>query len=226
MTLLFFFILFCFKIGIFYYPFNFSSPPKISKKVKIPPDPSINIKAGSAGKSSPSKNKNKDKNKKEVESEPKTEKIDKSVGKNSTEINSKSKAEASDQTSSTSQMKTDDLQSSPFLVVIIISLVFYLLIWNGILSNLPIQASTMAYAVHARFWMQPLLLSICIASVGITSIEDMVCKLLGMQRTKIGEKPFRINTFYSVELLFMLLITSLLLKYQWPHMNKSTIGIM
>ena len=149
----------------------------------------------------------------------KTEKILKPVGKNSDENNLKLKAEVSNQTG---------LKSSPFLVVIIISLVFYLLIWNGVLSNLPIQASTMAYAVHARFWMQPLLLSICIASVGITSIEEMVCKLVGLhlQRAKIGEKSFRINTFHSVELLVMILTTSLLLKYQWPNMNTSIIGIM
>ena len=124
------------------------------------------------------------------------------MGENSAENNLKLKAEVSNQTG---------LKSSPFLVVIIISLGFYLLIWNGVLSNLPIQASTMAYAVHARFWMQPLLLSVCIASVGITSIEEMVCKMVGLQRTKICEKSFRINTFHSVELLVMLLITSLLL---------------
>ena len=139
------------------------------------------------------------------------------MGENSAENNLKLKAEVSNQTG---------LKSSPFLVVIIISLGFYLLIWNGVLSNLPIQASTMAYAVHARFWMQPLLLSVCIASVGITSIEETVCKMVGLKRTKICEKSFRINTFHSVELLVMLLITSLLLKYQWPNMNKSIIGIM
>jgi hypothetical protein len=139
------------------------------------------------------------------------------VWENSAENNLKLKAEVSNQTG---------LKSSPFLVVVIISLGFYLLIWNGVLSNLPIQASTMAYAVHARFWMQPLLLSVCIASVGITSIEETVCKMVGLQRTKICEKSFRINTFHSVELLVMILTTSLLLKYQWPNMNKSIIGIM
>ena len=38
------------------------------------------------------------------------------------------------------------------LVVLLVSWLFYQLIWHGVLSNLPLADAHMAYAVHARFF--------------------------------------------------------------------------
>ena len=42
----------------------------------------------------------------------------------------------------------------------------YTLLWHGIWSNLPIHEPSMAYEVHARFWMQPHLLVCVMAGAG------------------------------------------------------------
>ena len=46
----------------------------------------------------------------------------------------------------------------------------YTLLWHGIWSNLPIHEPSMAYEVHARFWMQPHLLVCVMAGAGAAAV--------------------------------------------------------
>jgi len=57
--------------------------------------------------------------------------------------------------------------------VMILVFVFYLSIWNGLFSNLPLSLP-MAYEVHARFWMQPNLIYCFCIGVGSKSILSFV----------------------------------------------------
>ena len=57
-----------------------------------------------------------------------------------------------------------------FFLVIIFSLVFYVAVWHGVFSNLPLKSSPMAAAVHSRFWMQPSLFVCCLAGDGLAAI--------------------------------------------------------
>ena len=47
------------------------------------------------------------------------------------------------------------------------TLFFYLTVWNGIFSNLPLHVP-MAFAVHSRFWFQPNMLVCMFSGLGVT----------------------------------------------------------
>ena len=47
-----------------------------------------------------------------------------------------------------------DLKQYWVLLFVVASWAFYVVVWNGVLSNIPLSAP-MPYGVHARFWMQP-----------------------------------------------------------------------
>ena len=72
---------------------------------------------------------------------------------------------------------TDDGESERnkgLFFVVLVAWVFYQIVWHGILSNLPLASSPMAYAVHSRFWMQPLMLASVLFSLGITAVERSI----------------------------------------------------
>jgi hypothetical protein len=82
-------------------------------------------------------------------------------------------------------------------LVLITTLCFYLLIWNGVFSNLPLS-NPMGYEVQSRFWMQPNLI---------------VCFFIGLGSHKFTSRHFgndhRVEMFMSRALLIgFLLITS------------------
>ena len=54
----------------------------------------------------------------------------------------------------------------------------YTLLWHGIWSNLPIHEPSMAYEVHARFWMQPHLLVCVMAGAGAAAVAARAPKPL------------------------------------------------
>ena len=54
----------------------------------------------------------------------------------------------------------------------------YTLLWHGIWSNLPIHEPSMAYEVHARFWMQPHLLVCVMAGAGAAAMAARAPKPL------------------------------------------------
>ena len=54
----------------------------------------------------------------------------------------------------------------------------YTLLWHGIWSNLPIHEPSMAYEVHARFWMQPHLLVCVMAGTGAAAVAARAPKPL------------------------------------------------
>eukprot|EP01041_Mallomonas_annulata_P003920 gene3920-7816_t len=60
---------------------------------------------------------------------------------------------------------------------LVVAWVFYVLIWHGVLSNLPLSAP-MPFAVHSRFWMQPNVILAVLAGVGcqriLAGIESFV----------------------------------------------------
>ncbi len=54
--------------------------------------------------------------------------------------------------------------------------VFYVLVWHGVLSNLPLS-SPMPYVVHARFWMQPHIILCILAGTGAGVLWTFVLRL-------------------------------------------------
>ena len=57
---------------------------------------------------------------------------------------------------------SDDLLHERIGLVLLAAFAFYVVVWNGVFSNLPL-GNPMAFAVHSRFWMQPNAL-LCVAA--------------------------------------------------------------
>ena len=63
------------------------------------------------------------------------------------------------------------------VMFLIASLVVYLVVWNGVLSNIPLSAP-MPYGVHARFWMQPNIIVFVFMSMGISCVMRLLFQLV------------------------------------------------
>ena len=50
---------------------------------------------------------------------------------------------------------------------LLIAWLFYLSVWNGVFSNLPLSSSPMGYEVHARFWIQPNMIVAIFVSISV-----------------------------------------------------------
>ena len=55
--------------------------------------------------------------------------------------------------------------------ILILSFTFYLIVWNAIFSNLPLD-QPMAYAVQSRFWMQPNMILCLLAGLGLNYLTE------------------------------------------------------
>lgn len=65
--------------------------------------------------------------------------------------------------------------------------VFYVVVWNGVLSNIPLSAP-MPYGVHARFWMQPNIIVFIFSGLGISSVMRL---LFQVQSSQEEARPFK-----------------------------------
>jgi len=65
---------------------------------------------------------------------------------------------------------------------------FYLLVWHGVFSNLPLR-NPMAFEVHRRFWMQPGLIVCCFAGDGLAAVLRPLLQLLGGALAPVEAPP-------------------------------------
>ena len=83
-----------------------------------------------------------------------------------------------------------------------------------------------ATAVHARFWMQPLMLCCLLAAPGVSAVEQLL--LWAMYRLGLGKvtaKSPSSERFKGVMLASLLAaLLSSLLKSRWALMDKSSVG--
>ena len=86
-------------------------------------------------------------------------------GRTSGEMSARSKSECGDNPNLSSPKKAQAQKKNTLHLALSSTLIFYLIFWNFVLSNLPL-ANPMAYAVHSRFWMQPNLLLCIYGGVG------------------------------------------------------------
>ena len=108
-----------------------------------------------------------------------------------------------------------------FYIVVLVAYVFYQVLWHFILSNLPISVAPMAYAVHARFWMQPLMLAVILGGVGFVFIEKALFSI-----TKLSMLMYTSSNlvYWSVDLLVIVSLVTFVCNQRWEHMNRSHTG--
>lgn len=124
------------------------------------------------------------------------------------------------------------------LTYLIIGLwLFYIIIWHSILSNLPISSSTMAFAVHARFWMQPnialyILLGVSIGYISYF-IKNILKNIYGLFQSKNKNNNEVLNNnndlqvYYSnyvIQSSILIMIISIILYHNYPLFDKSKTG--
>ncbi len=113
-------------------------------------------------------------------------------------------------------------------VVILFSWLFYQIMWHFVLSNLPITAVPMAYAVHARFWMQPLMLAVILAAVGLAAIERFAVNLVFPSPSSRQIPTTYVHSLslisMSMELVVTLALLSFVCKVRWEGADRSQTG--
>ncbi|GMH94947.1 hypothetical protein TrST_g1522 [Triparma strigata] len=65
---------------------------------------------------------------------------------------------------------------------LLLTLFFYVAIWNGVFSNLPLEVP-MAYAVHSRFWFQPNMIMCMFAGLGFSIVLQRRPNWIGARET-------------------------------------------
>ena len=85
----------------------------------------------------------------------------------------------------------------------------YTLLWHGIWSNLPIHEPSMAYEVHARFWMQPHLLVCVMAGAGAAAVAARAPKPLP-----------------AVALAFCVCVVASRVAALWPALDFSAVAVL
>ena len=105
------------------------------------------------------------------------------------------------------------------------SLVFYLSVWHGIFSNLPLKTNSMAAAVHSRFWMQPDILISIYSGLGMAFVLEMFT-LFPLATTSINTR----NTLsWTLGVLIMGLCLSpntIFWREKFSHQNHSRRAVM
>ena len=111
-----------------------------------------------------------------------------------------------------------------------IAWVFYIVVWNGVLSNIPLSAP-MPYGVHARFWMQPNIIFYVFVSLGMSSIVQSVLEKLFPQKTieSKGTNEMKRNPFFSlcdiiIQTSIVTILMVILLQNRFDAMDKSGDG--
>lgn len=123
-------------------------------------------------------------------------------------------------------MKSSDgiLFNFSFLVVVCTAYVLYEIVWHGVLSNLPLEHAPMSYAVHSRFWMQPMILSSVFISVGITALEQLVV-IMGRGFKNVGFNFFENKLFSGfLQLSIISTLAIALVQSRWFFLNRSNAG--
>ena len=85
----------------------------------------------------------------------------------------------------------------------------YTLLWHGIWSNLPIHEPSMAYEVHARFWMQPHLLVCVMAGAGAAAVVARAPKPLA-----------------AVALALCVCVVASRVAVLWPALDFSAVAVL
>lgn len=80
----------------------------------------------------------------------------------------------------TNTPKLISYSSNPIVLCLVAAFTGYVLLWHGVLSNLPLD-SPMPYAVHSRFWMQPDLFIALFAGVGVGALSTAITSLYGVR---------------------------------------------
>ena len=105
--------------------------------------------------------------------------------------------------------------------VILSAYIFYQILWHFVLSNLPISVAPMAYAVHARFWMQPLMLVAILSSVGIATIEHAI---LSIVMSSNSPSIYSKQVYSSVHFLITICLLSFICNQRWHRIDRSSSG--
>ena len=125
-----------------------------------------------------------------------------------------------------SKISASSPSSSRFLVnaslylVILTAYLFYQIMWHFVLSNLPISVTPMAYAVHARFWMQPLMLITILAAVGIATVEHALSSLI----TSTSVYTTSGLMFQCIDFSVTICLFSLICSQRWHRLDRSDSG--
>lgn len=99
--------------------------------------------------------------------------------------------------------------------IVIATWLFYVSIWHGVLSNLPLNAP-MPYGVHARFWMQPDIFVYALAGAGLSLGYTSVSKWTRLQSSS--------SVSYILPLSGLVLLIGVVLKFRFVVMDKSSLG--
>ena len=91
--------------------------------------------------------------------------------------------------------------------------IFYVLVWHGVLSNLPLSAP-MPYIVHARFWIQPHILLCLLGGTGAALLFDQFSRTL-----QISERTSALTQISIVVFVFAFMVQS-----RYSTMDRSKTG--
>lgn len=111
-------------------------------------------------------------------------------------------------------VKAEPVLSSGIMMVFC-SWAFYVIIWHGILSNLPLS-SPMPYGVHARFWMQPDIFLHVLSGAGIHALFNVISSRV----LKTTTEGIRNVLFGSLSIAYI----SYILYHRFPTSDKSSSG--
>jgi hypothetical protein len=146
---------------------------------------------------------------------------------NNKKLESKNKMERYPVVDSLSSASTSDVLpfNGSFLFATVCAYILYQLVWHGILSNLPLEHAPMSYAVHSRFWMQPMILSSVFISVGITGIERVIFAFANKYR--ILKSGLFVNSgllIQALKFLFICMLCTIMLRNRWAFLDRSRAG--
>jgi hypothetical protein len=116
------------------------------------------------------------------------------------------------------------------VVFLAASWLFYLLVWNGVLSNIPLSAP-MPYGVHARFWMQPNIVVFIFVGLGFSCLLRFMFQLLSPEeKTSKKQKTVADISTSVFDLILQCSVVSivfvLLMQSRFDSMDRSQDGWM
>lgn len=108
------------------------------------------------------------------------------------------------------QLVVDHHFTSVSVIAMVVGLwMFYVLVWHGIFSNLPLDAP-MPYGVHARFWMQPSIPLYVLLGVTIGSIWRYLARLAHLSS--------------SIEAACLIALAAFIIYSRFGQIDKSSTG--
>ena len=105
------------------------------------------------------------------------------------------------------------------------SWMFYLVIWNAVLSNIPLSAP-MPYGVHARFWMQPNITFYIFVGLGMSSVTTFVSERWCSTNGSKNQNSNLLFTAFDwlLQCSVIIVVYGLLLRSRFDVMDKSQDG--